>query len=310
MFDQDVVIIGGGPAGLCAGASLAGAGYRTLLLEKEDFGGYLKKVERFHGLADYPDGVSGPEYAEQLIARAVDNGVKMEFGEVVEIETYSSCESVTCMDGKNYTAAAVIIAGGRCARPLQVPGEAEFLNRGVIHCVLCDAALYSGRAVAVCGGGDAGVSEALLLARHGARVTIIERESALTAMDALKQQALDNKQLQFIYHSTVTRINGTGVVQSVDIADLKSGASASLNVDGVVIDVGFRPDSDYLQGVVKLDAEGRVVSSIAAKLQTQHAGLFAAGDIRSGTPLNLAGAISDAELAAAGVRELLDSGRK
>ena len=306
MFDQDVVIIGGGPAGLTAGALLAGEDHRVLLLEKEDFGGYLKKVESFHGHPDYPQGISGPEFAEQLIARARENGVAMEFGEVVDIESYSGCESVTCADGKHYTTAAVIIAGGRRPRQLNIPGETAFLNRGVIHCVLCDASLYTGKTVAVCGGGNAGLSEALLLARYAARVMVIEREPALTAMDHIREQALGNEKLEFILDATLRQIKGTQVVEAVEIENLKSGVITTTPVDGVVVDVGYLPDTAYLEGVLALDEAERVVVS-GKQLQTENTAVFAAGDIRSGTAWNLIGAIRDGELAAAGVRELLGS---
>jgi len=306
MFDQDVVIIGGGPAGLTAGTLLADGGYRVLLLEKEDFGGYLKKVERFHGHPDYPQGLSGPEYAEQLITRALRSGLVMEFGEVVDIESYSGCESVTCADGKHYTTVTVIIAGGRQPKKLKVPGEADYLNKGVVHCVLCDAALYSDKTVAVCGGGNAGLSEALLMARYAARVIIIEMESALTAMDGLIAQAQANEKLEFMFDTTIRKISGKQVVEDIEIENLKSGAITVLPVDGVIIDIGFLPDTAYLEGVVNLDDAARVlVGGRGAQLQTDNAAIFAAGDIRTGTQQHLVDAIRDGELAAAGIGELL-----
>ena len=306
MFDQDVVIIGGGPAGLTAGARLAGGGCRVLLLEKADFGGYLKKVERFHGHPDYPDGLSGPEFAEHLISGARASGLEMEFGEAVDIESYSGCESVTCADGRHYPAAAVLIAGGRQPNNLKVPGAVEFLNRGVIHCVLCDAGLYTGKTVAVCGGGNAGVSDALLVARFAARIIVIEREPALSAMDKLRQLAQANGKLEFMFGSTIKRITGTRVVEAVEIENLKSGVITRVPVDGVVVDIGYRPDTAYLEGIVPLDDDGKVMVH-DAQLQTDNTAVFAAGDIRSGTSQNLMGAIRDGELAAAAVRDLLES---
>lgn len=309
MFDQDVVIIGGGPAGLTAGTLLADGGHRVLLLEKEDFGGYLKKVERFHGHPDYPQGLSGPEFAEQLIARALKSNLLMEFGEAVDIESYSGCQSVTCADGRHYTSAVVVIAGGRRPKKLNVPGAEKFLNKGVIHCVLCDAALYDRKIVVVCGGGNAGLSDALLMARHASRVIVIERESALTAMDGLTGQAQANGKLEFLYNTTIRKINGTQVVETVEVENLKSGAITVLPVDGVVIDIGYRPDTAYLEGVVTLDDEARVlVNGDNTQLQTDNAAIFAAGDIRSGAPQHLIDAIRDGELAAAGIRELLEAG--
>ena len=304
MFDQDVVIIGGGPAGLTAGKILADRGLRVLLLEKEAFGGYLKKVENFFGHPDYPGGVSGPELAEQMINQAESAGVQMVYGEAVEIESYSSCQSVTCADGKNYTTAAVIIAGGRQPNELGVPGEVELLNRGVIHCVLCDVGLYHDKTVAVCGGGDAGISEALLLARHAAKVIVIEQGDALSAADELQKQAAANPKLEFLYQSTIEKITGAQVVETVEVKNLTSGAVTTIPVDGVVVDVGFVPDTAYLDGIIELDENARVLVDEDG-LQSDVAGVFAIGDIRSNTSWNLIGAIRDGEKAAKVVTELL-----
>lgn len=306
MFDQDVVIIGGGPAGLTAGTILANGGQRVLLLEKEAFGGYLKKVERFHGHPDHPDGVSGPELAEQLINQAESAGVRMMYGEAAEIESYSSCQSVICADGKNHTASAVIIAGGRQPKQLGVPGETELLNRGVIHCVLCDFGLYHDKAVAICGGGDTGLSEALLLARHAAQVIVIEQGETLSAKDALQKQAEANPKLEFMYQSTIERITGGQVVEAVEVKNLTSNAVTTIPVDGVVIDVGFVPDTAYLDGIIELDEDGRVLVN-GDNLQSDVDGVFAIGDIRSNTSWNLIGAIRDGEQAAAAVLDFLQA---
>ena len=308
MFDRDVVIVGGGPAGLTAGTLLAGTGHRVLLLEKEDFGGYLKKVERFNGHPDYTDGVSGPEFAEKLIAAANASGLEMEFGHVTEIESYSSCLSVTCADGRNYTSSAVIIAGGRQAKKLNVPGEAEFLNKGVIHCVLCDAALYAGKTVAICGGGNTGVSEALLLARYASRVMIIEQTSSLTALEKLQETAASNPKLDCRYTSTIEKISGDKVVESIEMKHLASGKSENIPVEGVVIAVGYVPDTEYLAGTVPLDDAARVQVP-KDSLQTEIKGIFAIGDIRTNTSLNLIGAVKDGEQAGAAVSDFLESER-
>jgi len=305
MFDQDVVIIGGGPAGLAAGTLLSNRGLRVLLLEKENFGGYLKKVERFNGHPDYPAGVSGPELAEKLIEQAAAGGLQMIYGVAVEIESYASCKSVTCADGKNYTASAVIIAGGRQPKKLGVPGEAEYLNRGVIHCVLCDAGLYHGMTVAICGGGNTGVSDALLMARHAARVIVIERSNALSAIDKLRELAAGNPKLECLYGSTIERIMGDQAVEAIEVKNLADGEIATVPVDGVVIDVGYIPDTAYLEGVIPLDASARVAVN-ESNLQSKVDRVFAAGDIRSNTSWNLIGAIRDGEKAASAIMELLE----
>ena len=306
MFDQDVVIIGGGPAGLTAGKVLANGGKRVLLLEKEAFGGYLKKVEKFFGHPDYPDGVSGPELAEQLITQAESAGVQMVYGEAVEIESYSSCQSVTCADGKNYTTSAVIVAGGRLPKKLGVPGEAELLNRGVIHCVLCDFGLYHDKTVVVCGGGDTGISDALLLARHAAKVIVIEQGETLSATDELQQQAAANAKLEIVCQSTIEKITGAQVVEAVEVKNLADGTLTAITADGVVIDTGFVPDTAYLEGIIELDENGRVAVDDTG-LQSEVEGVYAIGDIRSNTTWNLIGAIRDGEKAAAAVTESLQA---
>ena len=304
MFDQDVVIIGAGPAGLTAGTRLANSGRRVVLVEKEAFGGYLKKVENFYGHPDYPAGVSGPELGEDLIKQAASAGVQMVYGEVIEIESYSSCQSVTCADGKNYTASAIIIAGGRQPKKLGVPGEVEFLNRGAIHCVLCDAGLYHEKTVAVCGGGDTGVSEALLLARYAARVIIIEQGTALSAIEELRKQAAANAKLECIYQSSIARITGSRIVEAIEVKHHASDEHTTIPVDGVVIDIGFVPATAYLEGIIELDENGRVAVNDNG-LQSGTDGVFAIGDNRSNTSWNLIGAIRDGEMAAAGVHEYL-----
>ena len=306
MFDQDVVIIGGGPAGLTAGVLLANGGLRVLLLEKEAFGGYLKKVENFHGHPDYPGGVPGPELAEQMINQAQAAGVQLVYGDVVEIESYSSCHSVTCKDGKNYTTSAVVIAGGRQPKTLDIPGEEEFLNKGVIHCVLCDAGLYHDKVVAVCGGGGTGISDALLLARYTAKVIIIEQSDALSATDELRKQAATNPKLEVIYQSTIDKITGAQVVETVEVKNLADGVLTTIPVDGVVVDIGFIPATVYLDGMIPLDENGRVVVN-DEELQSDVEGVYAIGDIRSNTSWNLIGAIRDGEKAATAVLALLQS---
>jgi thioredoxin reductase (NADPH) len=291
MHDQDVIVIGGGPAGLAAATELAARKFRALVLEREDFGGQLKKAAWFRGHPNYPQGVAGPELAERLLAAAQAAGVRLEYGEVESIESFSSAYSVTCVNGSNYLAPHIILAGGRRRLPLGIPGEAEFLNRGVIHCVLCDAGLYAGQTVAVCGGGDAGLSEALTLAQAGARVIVIERTSALKAGTGLQAEARSAHNIEFLFDTVPERIDGKHVVESLSVCNIISGARRELALAGIVVAVGTVPPTAWLDDLVTLDISGAVI--VDERMATSNARIYAVGDIRGNSDLNLAGAQRD-----------------
>ena len=173
--------LGAGPAGLSAGTHLSQAKYRVLLLDRESFGGQIMNVEWIEDFPGSAAPVSGAMLASGMVNEAEQCGVHMEPGEVVEIESYSGCKSVRCADGRAYTSSVVIVAGGLRPRKLGVPGEDRFQGKGMIHCTLCDAGLYAGQAVAVCGGGHAGIIEALYLANHASKVHVIEAQPGLSA---------------------------------------------------------------------------------------------------------------------------------
>ena len=295
-YDQDVIVIGGGPAGLAAATGLAVRQFRVLVLEKEDFGGQLKKVAWFRGHPDHPQGVAGPELAERLLATANRSGVRLEYGEVESIESFSSACSVTCVNGSNFLASKIILAGGRRRLPLGIPGENEFLNRGVIHCVLCDAGLYAGQTVAVCGGGDAGLSEALTLAQAGARVMVIERTAALKAGPALQAEARAEGKIEFLFNTVPERINGNQVVESLTLYNIFSSERTELALAGVVVAVGTAPQTAWLDDLVRLDGNGAVI--VDARMAASSNSIFAVGDIRGNSDLNLASATRDGAVVA------------
>lgn len=301
-YDQDVIVIGGGPAGLTAATELAARQFRALVLEQEDFGGQLKKAAWFRGHPDYPRGVAGPELAERLLAAAQQAGVRLEYGEVESIEAFSSAYSVTCVNGSNFLAPNIILAGGRLRLPLGIPGENEFLNRGVIHCVLCDAGLYAGQTVAVCGGGDAGLSEALTLAQAGARVIVIEQTAALMAGTGLQSEARAERNIEFLFNTVPERINGKQVVESLTVCNIISGARSELALAGIVIAVGTTPHTAWLDELVRLDDNGAAI--VDERMATSNAMIFAVGDIRGNSDLNLAGALRDGAAVSGALQEL------
>ena len=304
-MDYDAIVIGAGPAGLTAGIELAQGKHPVLVLEKESFGGPIINVEWIHGYPRPGDRIAGAMLASELVKRAEEAGVAMELAEVIELAPYSGCLSVTCADGRAYTSSVVIHAGGLESRKLGVPGEEQFQGKGMIHCALCDAGLYRDRVVAVCGGGDAGVIEALYLARFASRVVVVEAQPLLSAKPGLRERALADAKLEIRCGEKPLAILGDEGVTGVLVENVASGKQEELAAYGVLVHVGYQPASSYLEGVLALDDSGHIV--VNDRFETDVPGAFAAGDIRSGSPRQVAAAIADGKAAAAGARKILES---
>src|ERR1017187_4652882 len=257
-MDYDAIVIGGGPAGLSAGIELAQAKYRVLLLEKESFGGPIINVEWINGYPHPGEKVAGAMLASEMVKQAEQSGVEMELAEVVEIEPYSGCISVACADGKAYTSVVVICAGGLHSKKLGVPGEETFQGKGMIHCALCDAGLYRDQVVAVCGGGDAGLIEAMYLARFASKVFVIEAKAQLAAKPELQARALADGKLEIRRSEKPVEIIGNQGVTGLVVESAATGKRETLDVYGVLVHVGYVPATGYLEGVLALDDSGRI----------------------------------------------------
>ncbi len=304
-MEYDAIVIGGGPAGLSAGIELAQPKYRVLLLEKESFGGPIINVEWINGYPHPGEKVAGAMLASEMVKQAEQSGVEMELAEVVEIEPYSGCISVSCADGNAYTSSVVIQAGGLNSRKLGVPGEEKFQAKGMIHCAMCDAGLYRDQVVAVCGGGDAGLIEALYLARFASKVFVIEAQAQLSAKPVLQARALANAKLEIRRAEKPVEIIGNQGVTGLVVESAATGKRQTLDVYGVLIHVGYVPTTDYLEGVLALDDSGRI--AVNEQFETDVPGAFAAGDIRSGSPRQVAAAVADGKAAARGAQEILET---
>ena len=306
MFDWDVVIVGGGPAGLTAGLYLSRAKYRVLLLDKEAFGGQIRNVEMIENYPGFSEGIAGPQLASEMVQQATKYGLQLEIGEVVDIELFSNCKWVSCADGKGYTTAVVILSGGSKQRKLGVPGEDKFQEKGIIHCALCDGGQFTDRVVAVCGGGDAGVTEALYMTKLASKVILLEAEPALTATPVLQDRASENPKLDIRCGVRVEEILGDKHVEAVSISNVSTGVREKLEVDGVLVYIGVEPNTDYLGGIVTLDDQDQIIVS-ENRLETEVPRILAAGDIRSGSPRQAVTAVGDGATAAITAQHLLQS---
>jgi thioredoxin reductase (NADPH) len=297
MPDWDAVIIGGGPAGLTAGLYLCRGNWRTLLIEKETVGGYIMNVEYIENYPGFPEGVVGSQLGMDMKNQAIKYGLKTERNEVLALDVSPANKTVSCADGTTYTASAVIIAGGSVPKKLGIPGEDKLRGSGVISCAFCDGGQFTNLVVAVCGGGDAGVTGALYLAKIASKVILIEAMPVLTATAVLRDRVKDNPKIEVRCGTKVTAIVGNSQVEGIEILEEKSGEKGTLKVDGVLVHVGLDPNTDYLEGVVPLDKQRQVI--VNEWMETEIPGIFAAGDIRSKSPGQVSTAVGDG--AAAGM---------
>lgn len=303
-MEHDVIILGAGPAGLAAASLLAKAGHRTLLVYSGSLGGQLPNLEWINDYPEVGQRTEGPLAAAALVADAEANGVAMLEGEVEEIEAYSTCHAVTLTGGKTMTCSVVIVAGGLAEKKLGVPGEAEYHDRGMIHCAACDASLYSGQSLAVCGGGTSGAIEALQLARFASKVYLVERADALTAPPKLRDRLISEPRIEVCLGQRPLEVVGNGAVRGLKVVEIATSETRTLEVSGVLARVGFEPRCAYLESHADVDQDGRI--RVDEAMRTRTPGILAAGDIRSGAPRRVRSAIADAQLAAASADALLD----
>ncbi|MCL4182678.1 MAG: FAD-dependent oxidoreductase [Burkholderiaceae bacterium] len=301
-MEYDAIVIGAGPAGLTAAVELACATHRVLVLEAESFGGAILNVE---WIQDYPrpgEKMAGAMLASELVDRAQAAGVEMQVAQVSEVEFYSGCISVTRADGAAHTSSVLVLAAGLRSRSLGVPGEARLQGKGMIHCAMCDAGLYRDRVVAVCGAGDAGVIEALYLARFCSKVHLLEKSAAPSAKASLLQEVMKEPKIELRCGVKPVEVVGDDSVTGI-VIEQADGRREELDVYGVLVHVGYEPATNYLHGALSLDASNRVI--VNESLETGVPGVFAVGDLRSGSPRGVVAAIADGKAAARAAREFL-----
>ncbi len=301
----DIIIIGGGPAGLTAGIYAARARRNTVLVERGFTGGQIVNAEKVENFPGFPKGVSGFDLGQLMHEQAVNCGLKVETSEASGITLTGKQRTVQTSIGE-LVAPAVIIAGGAKRQTLGVPGEADFTGKGVSYCATCDAAFFRDQAVVVVGGGDDAVSEALHLAKFASKVTVIHRRSHLRATRILQERAFAEPKISFLWDTTVDAISGDAFVTGILLNNVTTGKKSALEVTGVFIAVGFKPDTDYLRGVVPLDEAGQVITN--ERMETGVPGIFAAGDIRRSSGRQAITAAGDGATAAIFAERYLTEG--
>lgn len=291
----DVVIIGGGPAGLTAGLYTSRARLSSVLIEKAAAGGWIVNAELVENYPGFPQGISGLELAELMNEQATKYGLEILLAEVTGLELKGEQKIVETTEG-NFVAKAVIIATGSERVKLGVPGEKEFIGKGVSYCALCDAPLFRDQPVAVVGGGNAAINEALDLSKFASKIVVIHRRQELRATRILQERAFAEPKIEFLWNTVVEAIEGEDMVRRLRLRNVLNGEESTLDISGIFVATGSKPNTDYLKGVLPLDATGAIITN--EKMETGVPGIFAAGDIRSNSIRQVIAATGDGATAA------------
>lgn len=295
--EVDLVIVGGGAAGLAARLYAARARLDAVVVERMGAGGQLINVDRVENYPGFPQGIAGYELGPLLGQQAMDAGLPVEYGEVTRIEPgRAGARHRVETDGDTFSTRSVILAcGSRLAR-LGVPGEAEFEGRGVSYCATCDGEFCRDQPAVVIGGGDSALDEATYLASIASRVTIVHRRGQFRAERLAQERVLALPNCAVIADAEVVQILGNTVVEAVEIRSCRDGSLQRLEAASVFIYVGLAPNTAFLRGVVELDAGGHVITD--QRLETSVPGIFAAGDLRQFSARQIASSVGDGVTAA------------
>ncbi len=292
--DYDIVILGGGPAGLAAGLYAARARRRTVLLEKGVIGGQISLTER---VENYPgvEAIAGFDLAQTMLRQAESYGLETRSAEVLGLERLDTLWRVRTSDG-DYRTKAVIITTGADYNRLEVPGEERLTGRGVSYCATCDAPFFAGQEVAVVGGGDAALDEGMFAARHVAKIYLVHRRAELRASRILQERVFANPKFELVWNTVVTEVLGKDQVTGVRLRNVVGGHERVLPVAGVFVFIGHHPNTAYLRDLVTMDEGGHI--AVSEWMKTDAPGLFAAGDARQSSARQVVTAAGDGATAA------------
>lgn len=301
--DYQLIIVGGGPAGLTAGLYAGRAKIKTALLGKGALGGQVLITDRIENYPGFPEGISGFDLIEKFTGREVLSDIDIKLGAtVLSMDLAGPLKKINMDNGAVLTSQTLIIATGAGPNRLNVPGEAELIGKGVSYCATCDGPFYRGLEIAVVGGGNTAIQEAIHLTKFAGKVTVIHRRDQLRATKILQERAFANDRIDFILDSVVTRIKGDKEVTAVHVKN-KKGEETALSVQGVFVLVGVRPNNEMLPMDQLETKDGFIVTD--DEMRTNIPGVMAAGDIRSKTVRQIVNAAGEAVVALQSVEHYL-----
>jgi thioredoxin reductase (NADPH) len=305
--DYELVIIGGGPAGLTAGLYAARGGLNVTLIEKIVPGGQIIITDWIENYPGFPEGLSGPDLVQKITEQVKRFDLSIESNEVVSVDFSEPVKKITLND-RTLTSHAIIIATGASPKKLGVPGEETFYGKGISSCATCDGPFFKDSIVAAVGGGDTAVQESLFLTKFAKKVYLIHRRDKLRAAAILQKRALANKKIEMIWDSVLTDISGLTHVENITVKNVKTGDKTQFSVDGCFIWVGTIPNAQFLGDSLKLDEYGFIIADL--NMETSVPGVFAAGDVRN-TPLRqVVTAVGDGAIAAISAENYIENIKK
>ena len=293
MQNYDVVIIGGGPAGLAAGIYAARGCLRTLVVEQAILGGQIVLTNEVENYPGFPDVVSGYQLGQSFELQAQKHGVEIRQSIVSDLDLQTKTVK---LGNEIIHARYIVIATGAQSRKLDIPGELEFTGRGVSYCATCDGAFFKGKNLAVIGGGDSAVEEAIYLSKIASKVTLIHRRAELRAAKIIQERAFANSQIEFLLSHVPTEITGTRTVEKLILQNTLTNELSEKNFDGVFIYVGQIPNTEFLRNQLKLDDSNFIVTN--EKMETSVKGVYAVGDVRNTVLRQVVTAAADGAIAA------------
>ena len=311
MHVYDLIIIGGGPAGLTTSIYAARENLQTLVIDSKGLGGQAGVTERLDNYPGFPEGIGGAELADRIVLQAQRYGVEMlqavsvksitSDGEEIDVETAT---------GDHYHSRAALIATGSTYRMTGAPGEGDLIGAGIHFCATCDGPFYRGaNQLVVLGGGNSGLEEGLFLTQFVDKVTIVQRDDRLTATKLLQDKVMVTPRMEVLLNREVVEFrpkdDGSGKLGAVVLEDRESGATEELHPAGAFVFIGLDPNTGFVKGSIDLDDRGLIVTDMG--LQTSMPGVFAAGDVRSGSTKQLASAVGEGAAAAIGIRRYLEA---
>lgn len=301
---HDLIIIGGGPAGLTAGLYNARARLDVLLLERLAPGGQVLTTDWVENYPGFPDGISGFDLMDRMKTQAERFGLKIHGEEVLKLELTEKRKAV--FTGKGLLEAkAIILACGATWKKLGIEGEDHLMGRGVSFCATCDGPFYRDQEVAVIGGGDTAVEEAIFLTRFVSKVHLVHRRDQLRATKLLQERAMAQEKIEFVWDTVPVKIIGKDGVDGLEVKNVKTGSASRLDVKGVFVFIGTIPNTELVRGQIELDENGFVMTD--NEMQTSVPGVFAAGDIRSKLFRQIATAVGEGAAASFSAEKYIES---